>query len=133
MPNSKFNAAAVEKIINETANQITKKMAEALIQGLKEKLSFQQLAQKHINLKLEKDLASSDANTQMIFPKLLMTTFQQAKAYADLDTTFAKINDVIPNGTPLFVSSFVLPALKPLLEKIETEQPGALNSPAVWL
>jgi hypothetical protein len=133
MPNSNFNPEAVKFLINETANQVTKKMVEALIEGLKEKLDFKQLAEKHINLQLEKDLSSSGTEIQLIFPKLLISTFNQAKASKDLETTFAKINDVVPNGTPLFISSFVLPAIKPLLAKIEAEQPGVLNNQAFWL
>jgi|GEM_PF-2988273 len=118
-----FNPEDVKEKISETVKLITLQMVSALMLALQDKLDFKRFAEKHIRPQIENEISLCDQKTQMVFQKLLFVTLKHVNENSPpMQMTFVKINDVIENGTPLFLGSFVLPAAKILIEKLESQK-----------
>lgn len=130
-----FSVEAVQTIVLQTANQIAMEMVRALMSGLQEKLNFKGLAEKHTVVTLEQDLAATDAKTQMVYQKLFTVTNEHIRQHSQpLVTTFAMMNQQTNNdqSAGMFLGSFVLPATKAMIEKLQSEQPESLECSEIW-
>ena len=131
-----FNIEAVQEVIAQSVKQITAEMGKALMSGLQEKLNFKGLAEKHISITHKEELSASDGKTQMIYKKLFIATNEHIqKNSPPLVMTFAMMNDQAGNteSAGMFLGTFVLPAVKPLIEKLKIEQPEALDHKEIWV
>jgi hypothetical protein len=118
------------QIINQTAIRITMAMLQAFMTDAE--LDLNTLCDKHIQPLIEQEIEGSDEKTQMVFQKLLMTTFSFAQKFPLLEVKFIGLNDARASGAPLFISSFVFPEAKALVETLEVQDPESLNDREIW-
>jgi hypothetical protein len=108
--NPSLQSINLNEVVAHEAHQITMTMVRALMSGLQEKLNFAQLADKHIDVKLEENVNGSDQKTQEIFQKLLTATMIHIHEFSPpMIQTFTMINTQTPNSAGQFVGSFVWP------------------------
>lgn len=122
---------AVQEVMAQGVKQITEEMLKALMVGLQEKLDFKGLAEKHISTTLNEDLSASDEKTRIIYQKLFLATHEHIQKHSQpLVMTFAMMNEQTGNAESagMFLGTFVLPAVKSIIEKLKVEQPGALDN-----
>lgn len=129
------NIVAVQEIVAQTVKSITAEMVKALMSGLQEKLDFKGLAEKYISVKHKEEISLSDEKTQMIYQKLFLATHEHIQKNSQhLVMTFAMMNQQTGNveSAGMFLGTFVLPAVKSMIEKLKVEQPEALNDKGIW-
>lgn len=126
---------SVQKIVAETTSKVTQEMVQALIVAHQTKMNFKELAEKHINVQLADQLSKSDAKSQMVYKKLFDATLEHIQRNSQpLKTTFEQIIKQTGDaeGDKKFLGSFVFPAVAPMINKLQTEQPEVLERPEIW-
>ncbi len=125
-----FDINAVVEIVSKSTNNITMVMVMALMEGLKEKLNFPQLAAKHINVQFETELSNTDEKTKMVFNKLHAATSQHIQQFSPpLQTMFMMMGEPT---SKLYLNSFVFEGAKQTVETLKLVQPEALEMPEIW-
>ena len=130
-----INIIAVQEMVAQSTKQITAEMIKALMSGLQENLDFKGLAEKHISTTCKEELSASDEKIQMIYQKLFNATHEHIQNYSQpLVMTFAMMNQQTGNveSAGMFLGTFVLPAVKSIIEKLKVEQPEALDNKEIW-
>lgn len=130
-----INIEAVQEVMAQGVKQITAEMLKALMSGLQEKLDFKGLAEKHISTIHKEELSASNEKTQMIYQKLFIATNEHIQKHSQpLVMTFAMMNQQTGNveSAGMFLGTFVLPAVKSIIEKLKVEQPGAIDNKEIW-
>ena len=127
--------SAVQDVVAEGVKDATDKIGKALMKGLQEKLNFKGLAEKHISATYVKDLSSCDEKTQMVYRKLFAATSEHIQTKSQLLVmSFQMMNQQTGNAKAheLFLQSFVLPAAKSVVQRLEAEHPKALENKEIW-
>jgi hypothetical protein len=130
-----FAIETVQKIVAETTNHITGEMLKALMLGLQEKMSFKQLAERHIIPNLTEKVNTSDQKTQNVYQKLFKSTLENLQRNCPpLVQTLAAIAADTKKETAGgdFLGSFVFKATEPMINKLQAEQPGAVEDLEIW-
>ena len=129
-----INIDVVKNIVAETTKQITMSLVMALIAGKQEKLTSKDLAEKHIQPNLEDVLSHADAATQRIYKKLFLATHVHIQTHSPVLTlALAALQRDVNDETPgKFVGSFVWEATPRIIERLNTEQPDAVQREDIW-
>lgn len=133
--NTGVNIEPVQVIIAQTVKEITLEMVKALMSGLQEKLDFKGLAEKYISVKHKEEISESDEKIQMVYEKIFQASLEHIqKNSPPLVMTFAAINQQTgnPESAGMFLGTFVLNAVKSMVEKLKLEQPEVIEDKGIW-
>lgn len=131
-----YDIQVVQEIVAESTKNVTQAMMLALMGGLQEKLSFKELAEKHINPKLDEDLSESDEKTRMVYHKLFAASQEHINQFSAqfLGATLLTIQmDTENTDAPRqFLGSFVISETKNTVEKLLDRAPESLEDQEIW-
>lgn len=132
---STFDINAVANLMTQTSHQIVIHIFGAYTIGYSEDLTPGAIAEKHISPTFEEELSSCDQDVQRVFHKLFEITKVQV---SNVSPVLAEVFDVMNEQTAnektadLLVSTFVLRKTKPLMNKLRSEHPGAIECIRIW-
>lgn len=129
-----LDVTAVQLLMAESVKSATKNILQAVMEGVKAKINFQQLAAQHTQADLMAVLAA-DQKLQPVYQKLLAAVKEHINAHSTpLAAVLAMINKQTGQETAaeLFVGSFVLPEAKALVERLQKSYPQALENSSLW-
>lgn len=132
---SQVNVDAVLAMVNYSRLQIAGAICQASMAAVLKRLDCKGLAEKHITKTLEEEISALDAQTQRVFQKLLLDTFEFVQNFGPIinHNILGGIEATHGEESPaLFLGSFVLPAAKTLVEKLKVDHPAALEIQEIW-
>lgn len=125
-----YDIKVVQEIIAQSTKNISAAIGLAVIKGMQEKLSFQKLAERHINQKLDEDISNSDEKTKRMYTKLFVASNQHINQFSEqfLGVVFLGIKEDTNNADAprQFLGSFVISEAKNTLKKLEDQAPESL-------
>lgn len=131
-----YDIETVQTIVAESTKNVSIAMMTALMGGLQEQLSFAQLAQKHINPMLDKELEGSDEKTKRVYQKLFAASKEHIETFsaqflgATLQAITADTHN--PDASRKFLGSFVYTETKNMMEQLNTRARGAIEDARIW-
>lgn len=134
---SSFDRDAAKAIVFQTMkNEVITKMAQAIFRAGQQGQGYTKVAEIH-TVDWENQIEASDKKVQEIFTKLFLKSmeFIQTDAFGRMMLDqFAKIDEFtgVENASGKFLGSFVFNALNPMINRLDTEQPGATDHLSEW-
>lgn len=130
------NIEAVKAMVGLSVAQIASKAALAIMAVLQDKqTTFKELAEKTISATHKEEYSASDAKVQRVYIKLVRETLEFLKANSQpMLALLGIMNTQTGNedSAGMFLGTFALPFAKDLVEKLQVEQPGALEMQEIW-